>query len=149
MNLSFSTFINENKKLDQSDVKKPFAGNFNGIDVYLSSHGVERQWERLAKKDEDWFNTIYGKITDWIKKNPSKMGEAGEGEGLIWFKKEKQGFIISYRRARHLPSVKKKNLYIVTMLPPEKNYPNPGTPKFVAESFNEFGFSLDFTFSID
>lgn len=133
---SFVEYITE-RQYQRTDRDKPKITTSNEIDVFMSRHADQRKQERHPQKDKEFILSSVEKMTDFIKKNLAKVGQVGDGEFLFKIKSIDQSFILSYRRSYDEPSIKKKNLYIVTILPTGRHRPKQGTQAYIVENIDE------------
>ena len=114
--LSFSQFLNE--RSDHNNRIRVIAG----WNVVMTLHGVDRDKERMNTLDDDKWNTFFERVVKKIE----GFKVASSGEYLYSSIGLKINSVLNV-------DVEKKQLRVITVLPPNRAIPKPGTKKILVE----------------
>jgi hypothetical protein len=125
-------------------------------DIWASGHFLDRLRQRDATRSIDDWKFIFTKMVEWIKNHMSQVGQWNNGEGMFFSRSKQQSVVVSYRRSRDNPSIKRKDIYVMTVFEPGKDAkPNSSaTQRVVLESalidiFESMGYDSTNTIFID
>ena len=114
--LRFSEYLNE--RSDHNNRVRVISG----WTVVMTLHGVDRDKERMNTLDDDKWNSFFERVVKKI--NGFKI--ANSGEYLYSSIGLKINTVLNV-------DVEKKQLRVITVLPPDRAIPKPGTKKILIE----------------
>ena len=114
--LRFSEYLNE--RSDHNNRVRVISG----WTVVMTLHGVDRDKERMNTLDDDKWNSFFERVVKKI--NGFKI--ANSGEYLYSSIGLKINTVLNV-------DVEKKQLRVITVLPPDRAIPRPGTKKILVE----------------
>ncbi len=114
--LRFSEYLNE--RSDHNNRVRVISG----WTVVMTLHGVDRDKERMNTLDDDKWNSFFERVVKKI--NGFKI--ANSGEYLYSSIGLKINTVLNV-------DVEKKQLRVITVLPPDRAIPKPGTKKILVE----------------
>lgn len=124
--LRFSEYLNE--RSDHNNRVRVISG----WTVVMTLHGVDRDKERMNTLDDDKWNSFFERVVKKI--NGFKI--ANSGEYLYSSIGLKINTVLNV-------DVEKKQLRVITVLPPDRAIPRPGTKKILVEGIEYEYVELD------
>lgn len=114
--LRFSEYLNE--RSDHNNRVRVISG----WTVVMTLHGVDRDKERMNTLDDDKWNSFFERVVKKI----NGFKTANSGEYLYSSIGLKINTVLNV-------DVEKKQLRVITVLPPDRAIPRPGTKKILVE----------------
>jgi hypothetical protein len=114
--LSFSEYINE--RSDHNNRIRVISG----WSVVMTLHGVDRDKERMNSLDDDKWNMFFERVVKKIE----GFKVASSGEYLYSSMGLKINAVLNV-------DIEKKQIRVITVLPPNRAIPKPGTKKILVE----------------
>ena len=114
--LRFSEYLNE--RSDHNNRVRVISG----WTVVMTLHGVDRDKERMNTLDDDKWNSFFERVVKKI----NGFKTANSGEYLYSSMGLKINAVLNV-------DVEKKQLRVITVLPPNRAIPKPGTKKILVE----------------